>query len=410
MLSRKEEVLIIAREEFRRQTGRLGYRAFTLLVPVVLLLALVIAPIVRSFTDKETAPDRAGYVDQAGVLRGAEGVPWLADYSSVNAGLQALRRNEIQAFFVVDPSYVQTGRVSWYRKGSAIFASEGLGDQFRAVLASSLVAGQVGPEVVIRVNQPAVYEEFRLGDDGVPVLDTRSGAEEVAEFFVPYIFAILLMISIFTGSGYLLQSVAEEKENRMIEMLVTSVSPFSIMAGKVLALGAAGLLQVAVWFVSALIVGPRVMSQVPDAGDLPLTAALLVPVLAFFLAGYFLFAVVMAGVGAATSSVREATQFSAVIALPNIIPIYGSPLIIDNPDGLFARAMTFIPLTAPTTVMLRLGAGGVPAWELAASLALTIASGIALLWFSARVFRAGLLLYGQRMSVVALWRAIRQAG
>ncbi len=411
MRSRKAEILVIFSEEFRRQTARLGYRAFTLLVPGVLLVALIVVPVVRNATDSGAArEDKIGYFDPDAVLQDLVGSPTVVRFQTRQAGLSALNSDQVKALFVMDPSYMETGRVEWYRRGGSLFAGEEHGELFKRRIATSLVSGRVEPAVLVRVNAPAEYDRYRVDDHGIPQPDTKTGAEEAAEFFVPYIFALLLMVSIFTGSGYLLQSVSEEKETRMIEMMVTSVSPFSIMAGKVLALGAAGLVQVAVWFASAMLIGPRIMSQIPDAGDLPLTASLLVPVLLFFVAGYFLFAVVMAGLGAATSSMREATQYSTIITLPNVIPVWGSALIIDSPNGGFARVLSFVPFTAPTTVMLRLGAGDVPAWEIAASLAVTVLAGAVLLWASARVFRAGLLLYGQRMSPRAIWRAVRQAG
>ncbi len=409
--TRKDEIKIIFREEFRRQTRRVGYRIFTVLVPAIFLLALIMVPVVRNLTSTEgKAPDVIGYRDPVGVLASLPGDATLVEYDTIAIGLDALKAGEVKAFFVIDRAYIETGKVEWYRGGGALFQSEDLGTRFRSILASSLVADRVEPAVLARVNAPAEYAKFRLDDKGVPQPDTKSDAKQVAEFFVPYIFALLLMISVFTSSGYLLQSVADEKENRMIEMMVTSVAPFSIMAGKVLALGAAGIIQVGVWFISAVLIGPQVLHQIPNAGDLSLAPGLLVPVLAFFIGGYFLFAVLMAGIGAAASSVKEATQFSVVIAIPNVVAIYGSALIVDQPNGVFARTLSYIPFTAPTAMMLRLGAGDVPVGDIIGGLIVLVIAGIGLLWVSARVFRAGLLLYGQRMTPAAMWRAIKQAG
>ena len=411
MRGRRGEALLIAREEFRRQMRRTGYRFFTLLVPALLLIALVIVPVVRGITDKRSGEvEKIGFFDPLGILTRAENNIGVARYGSRRAGLDALLSKEVEALFVIDPAYMETGRVEWYRTGGSRFSSGEAGDRFRTLLATSLVADRVAPAVLVRVNGPANYERFRLGEDGAPLADTTSDAEEAANFFVPFIFAILLMVSIFTGSGYLLQNVAEEKESRMIEMIVTSVSPFSIMAGKVAALGGAGLIQVAVRFISGILIGPRILSQIPDVGDLPLDPGVIASALAFFLAGYLLFAVLMAGIGAATSSVREGTQFSAIIGLPAVIVLYSSRIIVDTPNGAYARALSYVPFTAPTAMMLRLGAGSVPVVDIIGSLIVTLLAGVALLWLSARVFRAGLLLYGQRMSPAAIWRAIRQAG
>jgi ABC-2 type transport system permease protein len=256
--------------------------------------------------------------------------------------------------------------------------------------------------------QPAEYTVYEVADDGT-FAEEASGAEQAAEFFVPFVFAFLLMFAIFAGSGSLLQSVADEKENRMIEMIITSATPLSIMAGKVLALGLAGLVQVTVWVVSAAILAPLIFDQIPNAGDINVSIGLLALVLVLFLAGYLLFAVIMAGMGAATTSVREASQISAIVTFPAVIPIWFSSLLITQPDGGFARALSFIPVTAPTTILIRLSAGNVSGAEVAGSLAVIFITALALLWVSARVFRAGLLLYGQRMSLKNVWKALRYA-
>jgi ABC-2 type transport system permease protein len=136
---------------------------------------------------------------------------------------------------------------------------------------------------------------------------------------------------------------------------------------------------------------------------------LIILLVAFYFAGYFVFASLMAAIGAATTTVREASQISAIVMVPAIIPIYASALIIQNPDGGLARVLTFFPLTAPTASMMRVAGGTTATFEILLGLALTALSGVFLMWLSARVFRAGLLLYGQRMGIGNVLRALRQA-
>ena len=130
--------------------------------------------------------------------------------------------------------------------------------------------------------------------------------------------------------------------------------------------------------------------------------------IAFYFAGYFVFASLMASIGAASTTVREASQISAIVIIPATIPIYSSAIIIQSPDGGLARAFTFFPLTAPTASMMRVAGGTTMAYEVVIGLAITAVSGLFLMWLSARVFRAGLLLYGQRMSIKAVWGALRR--
>ncbi len=132
-------------------------------------------------------------------------------------------------------------------------------------------------------------------------------------------------------------------------------------------------------------------------------------VIAFFLTGYLVFAVTMAGIGAATASTKEASQISMIATMPGFVPVLLIGMLLENPDGGVSRLLSFIPFTAPVTMMVRLAASDVPLWEVVASLAVLLLTGVALVWLSARVFRAGLLMYGQRMSLRGVFAALRQA-
>ena len=222
--------------------------------------------------------------------------------------------------------------------------------------------------------------------------------------------SLMLIFSMSMGGSALLKSVAEEKENRMIEVLLTSARPVSIMLGKVLAIGLAGLFQMAVWMTSFLLVAPRIFGAFPDASAFDFELRIVAILLFFFLGGYFLGAVILAGIGAATTGVREANQFSAIVILPAVAPFWVMGGFFSSPDGALPTALSMFPLTAAVTMSLRMALGDPPVAHLLLSGASLVVSSALLLWLSARVFRAGLLMYGQRMSVGQLWTALRQAG
>ena len=204
--------------------------------------------------------------------------------------------------------------------------------------------------------------------------------DEIAKAAPPFIFAMLLLISIFVGTGALLQSVTEEKENRMVEMLITSTSPLSIMIGKIAGLGAAGLVQIAIWLTAVVITVPQISSQFSGLSALNLEIDLVLLLIAFYFAGYFVFEALMASIGAASTTVREASQISAIVIIPAIIPIYGAALIIPNPDGIIARVLTYFPLTSPTASMMRMAGGTHMTYEIIIGLAITALSGVFLMW------------------------------
>lgn len=403
---------IIAEEEFRRQIRRTGWRIFTLGVPILLLIATIVVPIIVDAVSGDDSSDidgLIGYVDHPGITSSLTDVPGIARYVDQDAGIQAVASGDIKALFVITADYVSTGLVDWYRKGGGLVSEDDTGDAFRAVMRAAVASQSLPPDLVTRVMEPTWYRDvYSINDEGRPE-SVGSTADEVGRVILPFIFSMLLLISVFVGSGSLLQSVAEEKENRMVEMLVTSTSPMSIMLGKVLGLGTAGLLQISIWLISAFIAIPRISDQFDGLSSLRLDLDLAVLLIGFYFAGYFLFGALMASIGAASTSVREASQISAVVTLPAVIPVWLSSLIIMDPDGGLARTLTFFPLTAPTASMMRIAGGTDAPHEGWIGLLITMVSAVVMLWLSARVFRAGLLLYGQRMGIRSVWKALRQA-
>jgi len=411
MFGKNADARIIFEEEFTRQLRRTSWRIFTFGVPLLMLIGAFIVPLIVdqfSGSGDSGSADAIGFVDNSGIADSLPPIPGLTRMSGIDTGTQALVDDEIKALFIIPDDYVVTGEVDWYRRGQGLATEDNTGDAFRNVLRMAVADEGLSDEQVARVLSPASYNLFKVDDQGRPD-SSGSLTDEIAQAAPAFIFSILLLFSIFVGSGALLQSVTEEKENRMIEMLVTSASPLAIMFGKVLGLGAAGLLQIAIWLGVAAFAVPQIGDQFSELASLTLDPELVVLMIAYYFAGYFVFAAFMASIGAASTSVREASQISAIVMIPGVVPIYLASLIMPNPDGGLARALTFFPLTSATASMMRIAGGTEALLEIALGLLITAVSGVALLFLSARVFRAGLLLYGQRMGVKTVWNALRQA-
>ena len=409
MLGTLTEIRVIFTEEFRRTIQRRIYRILTLAVPAILLVLLVAVPVIRGISgddeDRDKDQDQIGILELSGGLALDAGtVPGFQTYQDRESGIAALLADEIVGFFVIPEDYLSTGKVEWYDPGVGF--TGGSKGRVRGFLRAALVADDLAPELVTRMLDPADFDRIKVNEDG----STDKDPDKVGRILVPLVFGGLLMFGIILGGSILMESVSEEKETRMIEILLTSVSPLAVMVGKVLALGAASFIQLAVWVASVAIIGPLVFDQIPDAGQLAIEPGLMALVIGFFLTGYLVFAVTMAGIGAATASTKEASQISMIVTLPSTVPVMFIEVLLESPDGGVSRLLSFIPFTAPVTMMVRLAASDVPLWEVAASLAVLLLTGVALLWVSARVFRAGLLMYGQRMSLRGVFAALRQAG
>ena len=410
------EARLIFAEECRRSTRRTAYVVITLLVPAVLVVLLAVVPLARNLSDRpeEDPPKPIGIVSLSEVLGPVVAVPGVRAFRDRDSATTALAERNVRELFIVTEDYLETGRVEWLHRGRSLVANIDPGPSgdsaaiVRAILRATLAMEDLPPELLARALAPAVFEQVRVGVEGAP--REVDQASEFSRAVVSFGSALLLLFAIMMGASSLVQTVAEDKENRMIEVLLTSARPLSIMAGKVLAVGAAGLVQIAVWAGSILVILPRIFAAIPDASDFAVDPVVLLWLVAFFLGGYFVSGAIMAGVGAATTGVREAAQLSGLILIPLLIPVYAASVLLSDPNGTLARVLSFVPFTAPTAMMIRLSVGDPPALETLASLAVTVLAAGALLWAAARIFRAGLLMYGQRMGLRRVLAALRQAG
>ncbi len=407
------EARLIFSEELRRFMRGKGYIILTLAVPVILLVLLVAVPAIRAIVgDEEEDPKPIGFVVLSGDLAFAPGgLPGFRSFNTRQEGTDALAEETVREVFVVPEDYLATSHVEWLHDEAFRRFDPGPSGTsaaaVRAYLRTALAFGDMAPELLARAVAGTAFERVRIDNDGLPV-EEDEGAE-IGTFIVSFGSTILLIISIIIGASSLAQAMAEEKENRMIEVLLTSVKPMSLMVGKVLAIGVAELIRITIWGGSLIVIVPWIIDVIPQASDIPVNPGILACVLSFFLAGYFVSTVIMAGIGAMANRVQEANQFAFLMIVPLVAPTQLIRPILSDPDGTLARTLSLIPFTAPTTMMMRLAADGSSTSETLLSLAVIVLTGVVLLWASARVFRAGLLMYGQRIGLRRVMAALRQA-
>lgn len=324
-------------------------------------------------------------------------------YSSLDSAQADVRSGKIPQALVIPRDYVATGRVRRYTRPNSPFNS---GDR-RAIdawLARNLVVHQVGDAMAARAARPAEAEQLMtLSRDGR--FELKDDRREVADFMIPMFFALLLGLSIMIGGQYLLQGVSEEKESRILESMMCQVSAEELMAGKLLGLGAVGLVTVMAWVGLVLVVSGPALMMMPIA----LSPGLLPVALLYFLLGYLFFGSIMTGIGAVTNNMREAQQFAVWFTLANFAPFILITILLDHPDGPLAFWLSLFPPTASTAMMMRLAASNsaVPAWEVGLSLVILASAGALALMASARIFRVGLLMYGKTPTLPEIMRWAR---
>ncbi len=230
-------------------------------------------------------------------------------------------------------------------------------------------------------------------------------AESFTSFGVPFAVLMIFYLVITMTSGFMLQSVTKEKENRTIEVLLLSVRPRDLMLGKILGLGVVALLQIGVWGGGLFIMNGGSFSALSALG---LPPSFFAWALLYFVLGYLLYAALLGALGALAPSTREGTQFTFLVLLPLFIPLLLNSVLIESPNGGLTTFLSLFPLTSPVTMIARLAAGDVPIEQLLLGLALLAITTYGIIVFAARFFRADTLLSFEALSLRRLAREIRR--
>jgi ABC-2 type transport system permease protein len=392
---------IVARHEFAVTVKRVWF-VFATLVPILMTAAAISAQVfaVRSVEETQQAlrERKIGVVDLWGGLAPRDGAAFFKDESEAT---RALSTGEIGSYLVVPGDYLTNDHavidVKTMRRPTLLTADHlPIPAWIRDWLLESVLKGE-DPGRIARAKHPFPHRPTYLDASGKP---TGENADEAKiRSIAAYIFFFLLFTSIFTSSSYLLQGMAEEKEHRVMEMVISSVTPDQLMVGKLVGLGAAGLVQMAVWVgTGAIALGTGAIGMTLLGGRLPVASDAFVFCFVYYLLGYVLYGSLMLGFGALCTNLRESQQMSAVWSFLGASPILLILLLIEEPQGTLARIFSYVPFTAPTTMMFRttLDPKGTPTLDIAGSIAVLAISTIVALRVSARLYRAGLLLYGKR--------------
>lgn len=198
----------------------------------------------------------------------------------------------------------------------------------------------------------------------------------------------ILFFGITLSSGYMLQSVVKEKENRTAEVLLLSVRPVQVMMGKVLGLGALALFQMVVWLGGGMLVMGNGQSMLGSVGSPSLPSGFVVMTVLYFLFGYLLYASGRCAGGARTQRARAPVR--PLLILPLLVPIWFNQVFVQDPNGPLATALSLFPLTAPTAMVTRLAAGGVPVWQPIVGLFLLALTALGFIVLAARFFHSGI--------------------
>lgn len=379
---------IIAKHEYVYNVRRKEFLFVTFVVPLFIMVIGGL-PVILMGMSAGPGEYNIGFVDRTGSFEPVN----FTEYDDEGLAKNDLFSGKINLFFVIPENYTATGKIEIFSKGRKLAGSRTIENKIRIFLLDNMLRGEES-EILERVKDPIDGEFFILDEKG------EVSKEGIAAILVPIAFAMLFMMAIFTSSNFLLQGVVEEKENRVMEILLSSVSHRDLLTGKVLGLGAVGLTQVLIWkiiAISLLFLNPVLPAIIFDKINVSLWILALASV--YFIAGYFVFASIMAGVGAVASTAREGQQMAGLFTITGAIPLIISEFIITNSNNVAVKILSFFPLTSPVTMILRLSLGEVPVYEIVGSILVLGISIYIIIGMSVRIFRATLLMYGKRPSI-----------
>jgi ABC-2 type transport system permease protein len=416
-------VLLIIRREFLERVRTRSFLLSTLLFPLFFAALIFIPPLLQSGGGERTlvlvdqSPAGIGQSvaqalqaprDEKNAIRyTVERVqgPLEPRRARLNARVEA---KEIDGYLWIGPDVVTSSEVQYRaRDVTRVKVVQDIEEAVTAAVRQERLRGQgLTAAQVAQLVRGVDVKAARITGGG------EEGGNIFATMITAYVIGIMFMQLILLYGQNAMRSVLEEKTNRIVEVIVSSVHPAQLMAGKVLGVAAVAVLQVGIWVGFSMLMtsqGARVGMSAGALRAADLGPAVWGTILVYFILGFILYAAMYAAVGSMVTSEQEAQQMAVPLMLPLIVPILFIMPVLTDPLGSTARTLSLIPFTAPVVMPMRAVATEIPPLEIAASIALLVAGVLAVLWLAGKIYRVGILSTGKKPSLRELGRWLRAA-
>ena len=406
-----KKIWLVAKTTYRERLRSGMFLILTFGIPLLMIGAGVVGFLVAS-PDEGTVPETIGYVDETGELAPdqsvtiSEGLLELDEeiifraFPSAEAAEVAYLAGDIGGYLFIPAGYFDGEAVTYYsdaETGAVLEAGANLFLQ-RALLTDR-------PDwVFARLEDPATYTYVGQAS-GEAVTE---GPALIIRLLTPAFLAMVFVLAVLFGTSQMGSAIIREKEQRAMEMVITSLRPMELVAGKVLGMTLLSLTQFAIWTVGGVVALYLAFSDRLDLQGLVIPWESLLWGVFLIVPGYFLYALLAAGLGIIAGDAQQAQQLAGIMSFLGLAPIYVLGPILSNPDGPLAVGLTLFPLTSPSVALLRTAFAGVPAWQMGTALALLLASLFLTILVVTRIFRAAMLNYGKALRPREIWQALVQ--
>ena len=322
-------------------------------------------------------------------------------------GRNKLRQGEVDFYVVLDGDILEgSGKIHLYtykQKASNIDILSTIEYRFRRTVVNQRYKMQNLSRELLDKLRTVPIERMEIGSaeeqDRV-----QSDIDRVFTMIIPFFFMYLMFLGIFISGQQIISSVIEEKSSRVIEVLLSAVSPFELMAGKIIGLAGTGLTLVSLW------AGAAFLTASSQGLNIEITAQFVIYFAIYYIFGFLLVSSVMAGAGSVCNTIKETQSLMMPMTMIFIIPLLSWFKLVREPNGLMSRIFSFIPPLTPMVMVLRLSSGS-EIWivEIIATIILLVVTVFIAIWAAAKIFRTGILMYGKRLSVREVCRCLLQS-
>jgi len=326
---------------------------------------------------------------------------------SIEAGRPNLENKTWKGVVVIPEDYIESGKVKVYTRRSDLFGSAmKTGWISRMLRKEILKKTTLTDNEVDRIRNFASATEFEINEHGD--FEEVNLLSKGLSLGIPLAVAGLLVLALMMNASALLASIAEEKENKVMEVIISSVSSDQLLFGKVLGIVCAGLLQIAIWMGMVSIIPILLQMAMNEFVDYDINVLQLAISGIFMVTGFLFYGSLLAGMGSLGSTYKDCQQLSAAVIICACVPMMFFQVFISDPNAIVPRALSMIPFFSPIGMTLRLGSGDIALWEAGLSFLILVISTWFAIKLAARLFRAGTLMRGKPPGIREIWKVLTQ--
>ena len=427
----KSNIGIIIRREFLERVTKKSFIATTLLMPIFMIAVMIAPTLITIFSTPEQV--KIAVIDDSGLI-----APTLKDNNSItfvqiNDNLEIAKANDsIDGILVIGQNIINTtSDVTFYsHDASSLLIEQNISSQLEKAIENIRrenynIEGL--DEIVESLNVDINLTTYRINET------EDSTSSSFLSYAIGMAMSLLLYMFLLLYGQLVMTSIIEENNNRVLEIMVSSIKPGQLMLGKILGIGSVALTQVAIWgiilvsisaFLLPAILPADIMAEVTAFNTGSLNAAtaqndietlqaisilsnvgyivnIIIYLILFLIGGFLFYAALNAAIGSAVDNVQDASQLQSVVMVPIILGLVMSMSVVSDPNSTLATILSMIPFTSPMTMMTRIPFG-IPTWEIITSLVILYASFIGMVWIASKIYRVGIFMYGKKPSIKEL--------